>query len=278
MPRASDHDCRRDVPIRANGWKPPGRCGRPEDRRARAMDHDGQAGCRVGIGPRSFTAPGSPRHVTQRRYATSCEGDDPRGAPRQRGQTPVRGVLHAHFPSHRKSRAKRRRFRSRAHPAEEAGAHSRGRGALGVQLIARWGVLDGAFDPRMQINPAVEREAHARAGVGLQVPGWATAVTKPDLIELSLSGTRQGKGQLPALLFSADAGSEPARGSFSTGDSGTDTYSEAWHLGDGSAARPLRFDTFAIGRQYYEAMVEAFVLIINYQNRSASFRPSRRRS
>jgi len=29
------------------------------------------------------------------------------------------------------------------------------------------GVLDGAFDPRAPINKAVEREAHARAAVGL---------------------------------------------------------------------------------------------------------------
>jgi hypothetical protein len=33
--------------------------------------------------------------------------------------------------------------------------------------MASWGVLQGPFDPRAQINKAVEREAHARAGVGL---------------------------------------------------------------------------------------------------------------
>ena len=35
------------------------------------------------------------------------------------------------------------------------------------EWMASWGVLDGAFDPRAPINKAVEREAHARAAVGL---------------------------------------------------------------------------------------------------------------
>jgi hypothetical protein len=34
--------------------------------------------------------------------------------------------------------------------------------------MASWGVLEGTFDPRAQINAAVEREAHARAAVGLR--------------------------------------------------------------------------------------------------------------
>jgi len=33
-------------------------------------------------------------------------------------------------------------------------------------MTASWGVLDGAFDPRAQINRAVEREAHTRAASG----------------------------------------------------------------------------------------------------------------
>ena len=35
------------------------------------------------------------------------------------------------------------------------------------EWMASWGVLEGAFDPRAQINAAMEREAHARAAVGL---------------------------------------------------------------------------------------------------------------
>jgi hypothetical protein len=33
--------------------------------------------------------------------------------------------------------------------------------------MASWGVLEGPFDPRTQINQTVEREAHSRATVGL---------------------------------------------------------------------------------------------------------------
>jgi NitT/TauT family transport system substrate-binding protein len=36
------------------------------------------------------------------------------------------------------------------------------------EWMASWGVLEGAFDPRAQINAAMEREAHARAAVGLR--------------------------------------------------------------------------------------------------------------
>jgi ABC-type nitrate/sulfonate/bicarbonate transport system substrate-binding protein len=34
------------------------------------------------------------------------------------------------------------------------------------EWMAGWGILDGAFDPNTQINREVEREAHARAGIG----------------------------------------------------------------------------------------------------------------
>ena len=36
------------------------------------------------------------------------------------------------------------------------------------EWMASWGVLEGAFDPRTQIDAAMEREAHARAAVGLR--------------------------------------------------------------------------------------------------------------
>ena len=36
------------------------------------------------------------------------------------------------------------------------------------EWMASWGVLEGQFDPRTQINQKVEPEAHARAAVGLR--------------------------------------------------------------------------------------------------------------
>ena len=38
------------------------------------------------------------------------------------------------------------------------------------EWVASWGVLEGAFDARSQINQALERDAHARAAAGIVAP------------------------------------------------------------------------------------------------------------
>jgi ABC-type nitrate/sulfonate/bicarbonate transport system substrate-binding protein len=50
---------------------------------------------------------------------------------------------------------------------KEPGPIPEGEARWAWEWMASWGVLNGTFDPRTQINKEVEREAHARAAVGL---------------------------------------------------------------------------------------------------------------
>jgi NitT/TauT family transport system substrate-binding protein len=50
---------------------------------------------------------------------------------------------------------------------KEPGPIPEGEARWAWEWMASWGVLDGTFDPRTQINKDLEREAHERAAVGL---------------------------------------------------------------------------------------------------------------
>ena len=91
------------------------------------------------------------------------------GATHQCGQAPVRVLLHRRFPGHPDvEKLTPDDFDLGRIQLKEPGTDSRAEARWAWEWMASWGVLEGAFDPRAQINTTVEREAHARAAVGLR--------------------------------------------------------------------------------------------------------------